>query len=105
MLVLTNSRPKEATELLDAGVVKANNITRTVFNQTYGFACCSARQYVQRRIVDSDRVSFFATIHSSAEGSGIHSFGCKKAGFLGTVRLSVLIRSFFLISDQHVLRL
>ena len=74
MLVLTNSRPKEATELLDAGVVKANNITRTVFNQTHGFACCSARQSVQRRIVDSDRVSFFATVHSSAEGSGIHNW-------------------------------
>ena len=60
LFVLTNSRPKEATDLLDAGVVKANNITRTVFNQTHGFACCSARQCVQRRILDSDRISFLA---------------------------------------------
>jgi len=29
----------EATDLLDTGVVKANDITRTVFNQTHGFAC------------------------------------------------------------------
>jgi len=29
----------EATDLLDAGVVKANDIARTVFNQTHGFAC------------------------------------------------------------------
>eukprot|EP00434_Breviolum_minutum_P028219 symbB.v1.2.024965.t1/scaffold2399.1/size80101/1 len=35
----TFANPSEARDLLDAGVVKANNITRTVFNQTHGFAC------------------------------------------------------------------
>ena len=56
-----DSRPKEATDLLDAGVVKANEITRTVFNQTHGFACCSARQCFQSKNSgsDSDGVSFF----------------------------------------------
>ena len=85
LFVLTNSRPKEATDLLDAGVVKANDITRTVFNQTHGFACCSARQCVQRRIADRTVVVFHSwpqMFHSSAEGFGIHSLSCFKL-FLG----------------------
>ena len=82
LFVLTNSRPKEATDLLDAGVVKANNITRTVFNQTHGFACCSARQCVQRRILDSDRISFLAAnVSFFGRGSCIHNLTCFKLVF------------------------
>ena len=78
-------RPKEATDLLDTGVVKANEITRTVFNETHGFACCSARQCVQRRIADRIVIVFHSWLemfHFSVEGFGIHSLSCFKM-FLG----------------------
>ena len=100
----TNSRPKEATDLLDAGVVKANDITRTVFNQTHGFACCSARQCIQRRVADSDCVSFLATnVSFFGRGLWCSQFWLLEAGFLGTIWLSFLIRSFFL-GKQHWLQ-
>ena len=35
-------RSKEASDVLDTGVVKPNDAARTVVNQQYGFACCSA---------------------------------------------------------------
>ena len=86
LFVLTNSRPKEATDLLDAGVVKANEITRTVFNQTHGFACCSARQCVQNKNSgsDSDCVSFLATnVSFFGRGFWYSQFWLLQAGFLG----------------------
>ena len=105
LFVLTNSRPKEATDLLDAGVVKANDITRTVFNQTHGFACCSARQCIQRRIADRIVIVFHSWLqmfHISAEGFRIHSLSCFKL-FFGTVRLSLFVGHFFQCS-QHQLQ-
>ena len=96
--ILTTLRPKEATDLLDAGVVKANDITRTVFNQTHGFACCSARQCVQSKNSgsDSDCVSFLAThvCFFSAEGFAIHSLSCFKL-FFGDCPTVLFSLSFF----------
>ena len=99
LFVLTNSRPKEATDLLDAGVVKANEITRTVFNQTHGFACCSARQCVQNKNSGSDSDCFlFLAANVSFFGGGFwySHLELLQAAFWGHVRLSFLIRSFFL---------
>ena len=93
-----DSRTKEATNLLDAGVVKANEITRTVFNLTHGFACCSARQCVQNKNSgsDSDCVSFLAAnVSFFGRGFWYSQLELLQDVFGGHVRLSFLVHHFF----------